>query len=288
MDSMGMVVERVTGAQKVRYNVRTAVELPEPIWDYVRENPRQTEIKQLLGVDDKLVLAHIRISIVKGALESDEEILLKEQLSRSEIDLFYSLKHPKRRLEWLAGRIVAKGAVRIYRDSNLLPASSIKIERSKNNKPYVVIDNEETLSSPPYISISHSSDMSVSVASRVPGVGIDVEEISGSFLKIADEFSTEEEVELVRKCSMFNRAISLSIIWVIKEASIKAIGPEICSMKELILVEARKQGIYIVCDLFHTNAGRLRSVTFHHNEYVYAVSLLLKASREQHTKYGGN
>ncbi|MEE9611893.1 MAG: 4'-phosphopantetheinyl transferase superfamily protein, partial [Desulfatiglandales bacterium] len=241
-------------------------------------NPRQTEIRHLLSYDDGFVLAHVRISLVEGALKADEEELLREQLTGEEIKRYRSLKHPKRRLEWLAGRIVAKGAIRIYLGSNAPLPSAIEVESSPDNAPHIVIKGEEADSALPHISISHSSDMAVAVAAQSLGVGIDVEEITESILEIADEFSTNEEVERVSKCTGPDRLIVLVSIWAVKEAARKAVGPQTCSMKELVLREARKEGDYVVCEISHPTEGRLRSVTFQNNKYVYAISLPLRTT----------
>jgi len=275
MDSMGKVVERFTGVRNVIAGSSDAGDLSEPIWDSIRENPMQTEIRRLLGYDDRFMLAQLRISLVEGAAEANEEELLREQLSEGEIERCRGLTHPKRRLEWLAGRIVAKGVVRLYLDFKAPHPSAIKVESSPDNVPYVVIEGEELASSIPHISISHSGDIAVAVASQGPGVGIDVEKIAGSILEIADKFSTEKEVERVSKFAGLNRIIALMSIWVIKEAARKAVGPGACSMKDLVLEKVEEHGNYIVCELYHTNTGRIKSVTFQSSEYIYAVSMSL-------------
>jgi phosphopantetheinyl transferase (holo-ACP synthase) len=119
-------------------------------------------------------------------------------------------------------------------------------------------------------------------------VGIDVEEISESIFDIADEFSTNEEVERVSKCAGPNRLLILVSIWAVKEAARKAIGPENCSMKELVVLEARKEGEYIVSEISHPIAGHLRSVTFQNNNYVYAISLSCESAIECHRECGGS
>jgi len=54
-----------------------------------------------------------------------------------------------------------------------------------------------------------------------------------------------------------------------------AVGPDACSMKDLVLEKAEEHGDYIVCELYHPNTGRIKSVTFQSNEYIYAVSMSL-------------
>jgi len=275
MNSAGNVVERVSGIQKVLVS-GDAVKLSEPIWESVRENPKQKEIRRLLVYQGRLVLAQVDISLILGALEADEDRFLHEQLTAEEIKQYRSLTHAKRRSEWLAGRVAAKGAVRIYLDKQAPPACAFKIEGLPNCYPYVAMDIKEYVASLPHISISHSGDIVVASAAQGPGVGIDAEEIAESILEIANEFCTGEELELIVTFCGFTKVIALTSIWVIKEASCKAIEAEGCSMKEIVLEKVRMHGEYIVCELSNAHTSHIKSVAFQNNKYVFAVSLSLE------------
>lgn len=275
MDSTGRVVERIWGIQKVITSGNT-VDLSEPIWDSLRQNPRQKEIKRLLAYPDKIVLAQVDIPLVKGALESDEGRLLHEQLTIEEIKHYRCLIHPKRSLEWLAGRVAAKGAIRIYLDRQAPLACDIKIESLSSRFPCAVMDTAKDVLSLPHISISHSGDMAVAVAAQGDGVGIDVEEIAESILEIANEFCSDEELELIVTCCGFTKIIALTSIWVIKEASCKAIEPEGCSMKEIVLEKVKMHEKYIVCELSYAHKSHIKSVAFQSNKYFFAVSQSLE------------
>ncbi|NQU18521.1 4'-phosphopantetheinyl transferase superfamily protein [bacterium] len=273
MDNTGRVTERISGVEKLK-GLGDVSDLSEPIWELLRENPRQAEIKRLLSYHDKLILAQVPISLIQGALETDENGLLSEQLAEEENKQYYKLKHAKRRLEWLAGRIVSKAAVRIYLDKGGLLPSDIIIRSLPSNSPYIIIDQEGVSTSLPYISISHSNDIAVAVAAQTKGIGIDAEKINDSILEIADEFSAEDELKLIIARTGFMKVAALTSIWAMKEASLKAAGPEVCLMKELILKKAGTQGNYIVCEFHHSNIGYVKSVAFQSNEYIYAVSIL--------------
>jgi acyl transferase domain-containing protein/NAD(P)-dependent dehydrogenase (short-subunit alcohol dehydrogenase family)/phosphopantetheinyl transferase/acyl carrier protein len=253
MDNTGNVAERISGIQKVLVSGEP-FSLSEQIWELVKENPRQKEIKRLLGYKDKLVFAQINISLVKDALEADEDGLLHEQLAVEEIKRYRRLTHPKRRLEWLAGRIAAKGAVRIYLDKQAPPTPALKIKGLPNCSPHVDIDTKECVVSLPHISISHSGDIAVASAAQTPGVGIDTEVIAESILEIADEFCTDEELELIMACCGFTKLIALTSIWVIKEASCKAIEPEACLIN-------------------YAHTSHIKSVAFQSNNCFFAVSV---------------
>ncbi len=142
VDISGRVSERLRGVSLAPVKTNVTVNLNEAIWDSVRDNPRQRKIRLLLEYGDRFILAHISISLLQGALEADEEGLLQEQLSEEEIERYRKLKHIKRRLEWLAGRIAAKGSVRMYLEAGAPPPSLIKIDSSPDNVPYVLLIEE--------------------------------------------------------------------------------------------------------------------------------------------------
>ncbi|MFH1414800.1 MAG: SDR family NAD(P)-dependent oxidoreductase [Elusimicrobiota bacterium] len=271
MDSTGKVTERASYVQKPREE-RGFNGLNEPIWKLLRENPRQKEIKDLLGYDKGFVLAQISISHVKDTLETDEKGLLNKYLSGEERERYRGFKHIKRRLEWLAGRIIAKDAVRMYLDSDTPAARAVVIRSAPDEPPCVDIEDPGVTVFPPYISITHSGDAAAVAAAQDPGIGIDVQEINESILEIADTFSTPEERELISACNESEEAVLLAYIWAMKEASRKAAGTESCTMKELSIKTADYNGNYIVCELYHLNTGTIRSVVFQNGSYVYAVS----------------
>lgn len=263
------------GERSVRTLSVQAANLPGQICDILKENPRQKEIQRLLGYDCRFVLAQVQISFVKDILEADKKRLLNEQLSFEEKKRFYSFAHPKRRLEWLAGRIAAKAATRMYFTTDVFPVTAIKIQGLSNVSPRIVIDGADSSVLIPFISISHSKDLAVAVAAQHSGIGIDAQEVTESIIEIAEEFSQPKEYKLINDCVDLSQSLVLTIIWAIKEASRKAVGPHLCTMKELIIKKAKAVGDYIVCELYHLNTGYIKSVGFNSNGYVYAVSMLL-------------
>lgn len=273
MNDNGKVTERISGIEKLK-SWNNAINLSEPVWELLRENPRQKEIRRLLNYQDKLVLAQVPISLVQEALKVDEERLLSEELTKEERAQYGKLKHKKRRLEWLAGRIVSKAAVRIYSDMGTLLPVDITVRNFTDNSPYVV-DGLNQVASLPHISISHSCDIAVAAAAKIPGIGIDVEKIGSSILEIANEFCENHELKCIIAGSGFSKEIALTVMWAVKEACCKASRLKACSMKELVMKKAKVSGDYITCELYNSIAGRMKSVTFHNDDYAYAVSVLL-------------
>lgn len=276
MDDSGRVAERLTGARLVLSDAGVSAELSEPIWDACRENPVVTKIRQLLGSTNRFTLAQVPISLVKSCVESDEEALLAEQLSAEERAHYESLSVPKRRFEWLAGRIVAKAAVRMLLHADAPAPANIHIPRSEDGAPGVVMP--EGTEGTPQVSIAHSHDVAVAIASHTPGFGIDVEKVGDTIREIASKFGTEDEQGQMNGLVDGDETIGLTSLWAVKEAGLKAIGPEKCSMRALALENSEAKGDTVVCELGSTDVGRVRAVTFESDGYVYAVGRSLQSS----------
>ena len=138
--------------------------------------------------------------------------------------------------------------------------------------PYVVIDRGEVSQLIPYISISHSGDIAAAAATQYPGTGIDVEMISEAILEIVSKFSTDEEVKEVIRSTGFNRITSLTLIWSIKEAVLKAAGSGTFLIKEIFIEKVRRKNDYTVCEICVPGAGNYRSAAFQEGGYAYAIS----------------
>lgn len=270
IDSNGGVTQRVRGVEKLN-GCNGIVRLSEPIWESLRENPRQKEIKRLLGCDCKLIFMQVPISLVEEALKADKNRLLSEELTEQEKEQYTRFKHKKRRLEWLSGRIVSKAAVRMYSGKDILLPVNITVQNFSDNSPYAA-DNSGRAVTLPYISISHSCNIAAAAAAAVPGIGIDVEKINRSISEIAEDFCADSELELVISATAFSRETALTVIWAVKEACCKATRLKAC-MKQLAINKAEACGDYITCELYDNAAGGMRSAAFHSGGYAYAVSI---------------
>ena len=174
-----------------------------------------------------------------------KRLLVFTLLSREERDVWQDLPiNPRRRSEWLMGRIALKEVARYWvaqhYDVLLYPADII-IRTDEAGKPYVAADGLEFLAEPPQISLSHAGGYSVAVASPAhKPVGIDLETfgriklpdfISGAFTPL--ERSHLESVPEDQREEIVLR------MWCAKEAAAKSLGmglngrPTLFEVKEL-------------------------------------------------------
>jgi len=138
--------------------------------------------------------------------ESEEELLSKLQLDRREQTLLASFSKGKRKLHWLATRVLLR---------KLLQTNEfINCPSDANGKPYLV-------DFPQKISLTHSFDYAAVMISDVKEVGIDMELIKDKVLRIAHKFLKAEELAFIPE---EDKIAQLYACWCAKEAIYKLQG----------------------------------------------------------------
>jgi 4'-phosphopantetheinyl transferase EntD len=238
--------------------------------DLLREHPRQAKIRELLGVTQPFALTQVEIAPLAAALEGNDETVLNHYLSGAERAHFQTLLLPKRRQEWLAGRIAAKTAIRILFVPDVPDANTISIMAGEDGAPCVTLE-EPGMTATPFVSITHSGGLAGALATSLAGFGIDVQTIGGVAAEIENEFCAPGEAALVRTAVADGDA-ALTCLWAAKEACRKAVGAAGTASRDVILREAECRAEYLVFRFEHERAGAIRCVAFHDPEYAYAVA----------------
>jgi 4'-phosphopantetheinyl transferase len=158
-------------------------------------------------------------------IATDEQRVVEKYLSPAERGRYGNLKTPKRKLEWLAGRIAAKRLIRETRfaaERAIVPYAAISILADELGAPEVYIVGEQ--STGPRISIAHSAGVAAAFRAPETGVrpGIDVEEVVKRDPGFARDFFTE--TEQTRAAASVEPDAQLTSIWAVKEAVLKALG----------------------------------------------------------------
>jgi phosphopantetheine--protein transferase-like protein len=170
-----------------------------------------------------------------AALESHHGIWLKMLaglvLSRRERASWDALAAatPKRRVEWLLGRVAAKEAVRRLverRTGARLLSADIEILPDGVGRPQVSGAWQARLSVEPAVSLSHSDGVVVAIAAgdRRTLVGVDVEHLSIDADAVAAAAFTPEEREWLATLDDARRREWVVRLWSAKEAAGKALG----------------------------------------------------------------
>ena len=174
-------------------------------------------------VDIRLDLLRERTSLIRAA---------EAELGPEELKYYQDIRNPKRRIEFLGGRLAAKRAI-IAQILELfgvaIAPSDIQVLAEEGSPPSVRIDGHPELTgSPPWITISHSGNRAVAIATPANSnifVGVDVERIekrSDSFLAYC---FTDKERETIAQYRRSEDAEELATaFWSMKESITKALG----------------------------------------------------------------
>ncbi|MGA2274099.1 MAG: SDR family NAD(P)-dependent oxidoreductase [Bryobacteraceae bacterium] len=269
----GRVAVRVEGYTRLPVDpAAPRAVLAEPVWNLLREHPRQAKIRELLGIAHPFALAQVDIGPLAAALDENAEALVHDYLSGPELAHFETLALPKRRREWLAGRIAAKTAIRMLLVPGGPDAARIRILAGQDGAPSAAFEEACTaMAAPPFVSIAHSGGLAAALATPRPGFGIDVEAISRGAAEVESEFAGPEETALVL-ATVADRTSALTCLWAAKEACRKAAGAAGAAPRDVVLREMERRGEYLVARFEHPRAATIRCVTFHDAAYAYAVA----------------
>lgn len=148
---------------------------------------------------------------------TEEESALVSQLSSPEL-VPESLKHPNKRLEFIASRLLTQLLLKEFNQ----PYAGIY--KDEFGKPYLT-------NSHIHISQSHSYPYVAVILDTEKNVGIDIEQKKEKLHRIASRVFSEEELK-----NADNDLTKLCLLWCAKEALIKLYGQKDLHLKEEIAI----------------------------------------------------
>jgi phosphopantetheine--protein transferase-like protein len=206
-------------------------------------------------------IAFIDINNVKKRMSQKGEHAYDEFLTDWENSYINEIKVPKRKMDFLCGRLAGKRAVRRHLIKNSYPSiesvkghpvfKDIEIKRTVTGRPLVFIKDglSPNGSSEYHVSISHTEGVAASLVSNkmdCKGIGIDIEKIEerdNSLLNVA--FTEQEISKLIKSVSeqsgnakiIFEKNIAK--FWSIKEAVMKCMGVGVnIDLKDIEVVDS--------------------------------------------------
>lgn len=150
-------------------------------------------------------------------------------LHQNEVATLSGYKFPKRRSEYLTGRICAKMAVHELLNqtsvpSNLEKLSAIQISNTENGRPVACFDALENNTPKMDISITHSGDYGAALTAGSP-CGIDLQLRQDSLLKVKEKYCSQDEFRLLETLLPETDTLTrLALLWAAKEAAKKALS----------------------------------------------------------------
>lgn len=149
-------------------------------------------------------------------------------LAPSEAGFLAGLRFPKRRRDWLLGRLAAKRVVQSFLAGRgtEVPLAAIAIEREPSGAPLVRINGAPVPElGPGQLSLSHSHGVAVAALSPTPGtrIGVDLERIEPRAAGFVADFLSDDECRQVARAGD-SRDRVVTTLWSAKEAALKALG----------------------------------------------------------------
>jgi phosphopantetheinyl transferase len=149
------------------------------------------------------------------ALGADDQALHRLAvafLGAGELQTFEGLRLPRRRREWLAGRLAVKEAVRTLAGQGA--GARVEIGVASRGKPLLAGGGREA--GTVHVAISHSGNSALGLAARGP-CALDFQEIRPSLARVEARFARPEEARRIRPCHP-DRLTALGLLWAAKEA----------------------------------------------------------------------
>ena len=151
-----------------------------------------------------------------------------EYLTPRELDHFALYTHPKRKLEWLGGRIAAKRTVMsmasLHHGDAVPPWLALEIATDPDGRPFIRAVNYPGRTMPD-ISISHSRGVAAAMAAGEGRCGVDIQKVTPSVIRVCERFAGGAELTILNTLSGdWSEAARLTLLWAAKEALKKAIG----------------------------------------------------------------
>ncbi|MGR0481489.1 MAG: 4'-phosphopantetheinyl transferase family protein [Candidatus Electronema sp. V4] len=143
------------------------------------------------------------------------------QLSDAEQEFFQQLRHPKRRREWLGGRIAAKAALLNLPEDAAFAAQArrLTILPDAQGRPTVSGGADNFT-----LSITHSGRYAAALAVQGRHCGIDLQVISAKLPLLTKYFAAAAELELLaEQLELGSETAALTMLWAVKEAVKKSL-----------------------------------------------------------------
>lgn len=205
-------------------------------------------------------------------------------LSEQEQTIYAKMAHPKRKLEWLAGRYVAKKAIE---DLARTQFEKIEILSDSLGAPIAKLspDGFNVV-----VSISHSGRWACAAARKLPpleldekseypeyrgGLGVDLQEVVSVHEKIIERVCSNDEIQWVGSAQ--DHWVRFHTLWSIKEAFVKAVPQELHTVFSEIQTDLSQQqfGFEKIKGWVHSRGKRANFFTWPwktgHEQYVLSV-----------------
>lgn len=150
-------------------------------------------------------------------------------LSPAEQATFSGFTFPKRRWEWLGGRLAAKAAALAWAGQTLTVAALAEwqVTGAPDGRPGLQRVGLSPAAPALELSISHSHGVAAALVVAERPCGLDLQKVTDTVLRVRERFCTEAEAALLRRAGVGpdeREEVRLTLLWAAKEAVRKGRG----------------------------------------------------------------
>ncbi|MBU0484562.1 MAG: 4'-phosphopantetheinyl transferase superfamily protein [Proteobacteria bacterium] len=232
-------------------------------------------------------LVFLSLDRLKEMIEiSGDQTFTEHFLAPDEVKHYTTFHYPKRKIEWLAGRIAAKQAA-VYlltaasHQEAIIAPKGILIRPDKNGRPYLTLADKNADQPCPDISITHSKGLAAAMAVQGSNCGIDLQQISEAVVRVQDRFASDAEYELIARHLEFSsekKADGLTLLWSAKEALRKGIGGHpltgFLQMELTDMIEIKPGKMRLDFIVGKEKKIRARTISFFYNDYGCSLTMV--------------
>ncbi len=192
----------------------------EPIFSFFPFTLPLCDLSIHIKTEHQQCTALIDLWQLANGLEHSDSKLPEQLLSETEQTYFERFSYPKRRREWLGGRIAAKVAMLELAESDRLQDKLQHLSILPNEQGRPLADEISDIA----ISISHSSRFAVALAVKGATCGIDLQKESAKLPDLTDRFASAQELTILAGLpAPGDQVTRLTMLWAAKEALKKSI-----------------------------------------------------------------
>jgi phosphopantetheine--protein transferase-like protein len=185
------------------------------------------EFERTSGFQGKIFEELVTVEETGADSGSETQSLVETVLTDDEVRVYKEKTMPKRAREWIMGRIAMKRSVQrllAQAGNGSIPEKNIRIASDENGKPGAELANQPGTRLC-HVSLSHSNGFAVAIAGDLgefESLGIDLEKVEERSEAWAGDYFTDEELQAAEQTN--DKWATLTAMWAVKEAALKALG----------------------------------------------------------------
>jgi len=190
--------------------------------------PLPPPLREELGFTVEPLLRRVDLAMLQALLDTNR-LAPGAFLTPAELTIFSGFTFPKRRREWLGGRLAAKAAAMAW-DGQPVTTTGLagwRVSSAPDGRPGLARVKALPGAARLELSISHSHGQAAALVMAARPCGLDLQKITDTVIRVRERFCSEAESDLLRHpgTGLGDRdELRLTLLWAAKEALRKGRG----------------------------------------------------------------